>query len=86
MKSNFFLPLTAFAMIAALSSCSNYGGDQDKKSKDEDKKNCQAAAVSYLACTSSNPTPSSCDPLYLGVLALCGGGGGSGSYGSGGGY
>ncbi|TGK31827.1 hypothetical protein EHQ12_03565 [Leptospira gomenensis] len=80
--------MTVFATIATLaSSCSNYGGDSDQKSKDADKKNCQVAAASYIACTSSNPAySSSCDPLYLGVLSFCGGGGTSGSAGSGGGY
>ncbi|MBM9501553.1 hypothetical protein JWG44_14970 [Leptospira sp. 201903071] len=81
--THFQISLAAFAL--AILSCSNLGLDQDKEKKEDDKKKCNSAVATYLACNSSNPTMGACDSLYLGVLAICASGGGSGSSGGGGG-
>lgn len=67
-------------------SCDNYGYDQDKTKEENDKKKCETAVISYFACTSANPAMGACDSLYLGVLAVCGGGSSGGSGSGGGGY
>ncbi|MCG6192793.1 hypothetical protein LFX25_06010 [Leptospira sp. FAT2] len=87
MKLISILWIFLLAFVMAFWSCSNYGLDQDKQKKDEDKKKCQTAVAAYLSCTSSNPAMGACDSLYLGVLGVCGGGGyGGGGSGGGGGY
>lgn len=79
-----FLEISILTFFLTFLSCSNYGLDQNKTKKEDDKKKCETALTVYLSCTSSNPATSACNSLYLGVLGVCGGGGGSGS--GGGGY
>ncbi|EMJ97074.1 hypothetical protein [Leptospira alstonii] len=83
MKLFTFLGISILTFFLTVLSCSNYGLNQDKTKKEDDKKKCEAALAVYLSCTSSNPAMSACDSLYTGVLGVCGGGGGSGG---GGGY
>ncbi|WP_078129246.1 hypothetical protein [Leptospira alexanderi] len=86
MKLFTLLEILFLTFFLTFSSCSNYGLDKDKTKKEDDKKKCESALIAYLSCTSSNSAVNACDPLYLGVLGICGGGGSGGGFGGGGGY